>query len=64
MILLDRLNIIFIVAITINISERIFTNIVVLRKNRWGNFDELQVENNKSADKPGRMGNPDGPYAN
>lgn len=36
--------------------------IVVRRKNRWGNLDELQVKNNKTADRSGMMRNPDGLY--
>lgn len=35
---------------------------VLLRLGASGNTDELQIEYNKSADRPGRMRNPDGPY--
>lgn len=35
---------------------------VLLRLGASGNTDELQIEHDKSADRPGRMRNPDGPY--
>lgn len=47
---------------TISFWKKNYIYILVRRKNRWRNLDELQVTNNKSADRLGRMGNPDGPY--
>lgn len=35
---------------------------VLLRLGASGNTDELQIEHNKSVDRPGRVRNPDGPY--